>query len=56
MLFFESIQVILTLPQDDLAVSDVWTFCVLSEANSSAKPQEQSLHAFRFPVVSQTRR
>lgn len=44
---------ILTLPHDDFAFSDA-AFGLFSEASSSANPHEQSLHAFRFPVVPQT--
>lgn len=44
----------LTLPQDDFAFSVADTSFLFSEANSSAKPHEQSLQAFRFPVVPQT--
>lgn len=44
----------LTLPHDDLAFS-VAAFGLISAANSSANPHEQSLHAFRLPVVPQTK-
>lgn len=40
-----------TLPQDDFATSGCGFF---SLDNSSANPHEQSLQAFRFPVVPQT--
>ena len=40
----------LTLPHDEVLVV-VGTF---SASNSSARPQEQFLHAFRFPVVPHT--
>ena len=39
---------ILTLPHEDLGVS------LTSPASSSARPHEQSAHAFRLPVVEQT--
>ena len=42
----------LTLPQDE--VNDFLVIFGFPESNSSAKPQEQSLHAFLFPVVPQT--
>ena len=42
----------LTLPQDE--VNDFLVTFGFPESNSSAKPQEQSLHAFLFPVVPQT--
>lgn len=46
---------LLTFPHEDLLVEFVdCTFCFDSINSSSAKPQEQSLHAFRFPVVPQT--
>lgn len=45
----------LTLPHDDLAFSDAGASLFASADNSSAKPQEQSLHAFLFPVVPQTK-
>lgn len=41
----------LTLPHDDFCTG---TSEVFSPASSSAKPQEQSLQAFRLPVVPQT--
>lgn len=44
----------LTLPHEDLAFSDVGLSFLASAYNSSAKPQEQSLQAFLFPVVPQT--
>jgi hypothetical protein len=40
----------LTLPQEDLTGAEDF----FSVANSSARPQEQSLQAFRFPVVPHT--
>lgn len=39
-----------TFPQEDLTV----VFCDASALNSSASPHEQSLHAFRLPVVLHT--
>lgn len=44
-----------TLPHDDFAVSVGCMFCMFVFDNSSASPQEQSLQAFRFPVVPQTK-
>ena len=41
----------LTLPHDE--EKDFWVGA-FPESNSSAKPQEQSLQAFRLPVVPQT--
>lgn len=40
-----------TLPHEDLGCS----FAAVSPLNSSANPQEQSLQAFRFPVVPHTK-
>ena len=42
----------LTLPHDE--VNDFLVIFGFPESNSSAKPQEQSLHAFLLPVVPQT--
>ena len=52
-IFFNTI--LLTLPHDEVAVLEEIDISPFSAASSSAKPQEQSLQAFRFPVVPHTR-
>lgn len=43
-----------TLPHEDFGALGSSTLGAASPANSSARPQEQSLQAFLFPVVPQT--
>ena len=45
-----------TLPHEEVAAGVVAGFSDWAVPNSSASPHEQSLQAFRFPVVPQTKK
>jgi|688.fasta_scaffold748439_1 hypothetical protein len=46
----------LTLPHEEVAADVVAGFSDWAVPNSSASPHEQSLQAFRFPVVPHTKK